>query len=342
MFWEKITASGSHPNPRAAHSANVVNHKLYVFGGWNGFGAFNDVYSLDLDSYVWSEIMAKGSLPIARNNHRTATFQNKIYVHGGHDGEKWLGDMFHFDTAKSMWIKVNVYDYQPSARACHSLNRIDKKLYMFGGFDGNHSFNDIEVFDIEGGGWMQLKEYFGIPPIARDAHTMVTSKHCLYLFGGHDGVNHLNDLHEFNTLTNTWTDIKYEDKLPNGLRGHSANCIGQNLYIFGGHDGKSKFNEMICFNLTKRYWYQPADLSGQKSLNFMNGRQRHSTNTYEMNKIVIFGGFDGKSMLNDVYMIDISSLEDSIISNQVDFLQAVLEKLRQKPQDKALQQARVL
>ena len=212
----------------------MINKKLYIFGGWNGFSAFNDVYSLDLETYIWSEIMTKGILPIPRNNHRTATYMNKIYIHGGHDGDKWLDDLFIFDAPKSMWVKVNIYGYQPSARACHSVNRIGKKLFMFGGFDGVHSFNDIEIFDIESATWMQLKEYFGTPPIARDAHTMVASKQCLYLFGGHDGVNHLNDLHEFNTVSNTWTEIKYEDKLPNGLRGHSANCIGNSLYIFGG------------------------------------------------------------------------------------------------------------
>jgi N-acetylneuraminic acid mutarotase len=148
---------------------------------------------------------------------------------------------------------------------------------------------------------------------------MVASKQSLFLFGGHDGVNHLNDLHEFNTVTNAWTEIKYEDRLPNGIRGHSANCIGNNLYIFGGYDGRNKSNELICFNLTKKNWYQPAEISGQKCLNFMNGRQRHSTNTYGINKIVIFGGFDGKSMLNDVYMIDVSALEDNVLSNQVLF-----------------------
>lgn len=161
------------------------------------------------------------------------------------------------------------------------------------------------------------KEYFGCPPIARDAHTTVASKNSLFLFGGHDGINHLNDLHEFNTVSNTWSEIKYEDKLLNGLRGHSANCIGNSLYIFGGYDGKNKSNELICFNLAKKSWYQPTETSGQKSLTFMNGRQRHSTNIFGLNKIIIFGGFDGKTMLNDVHMIDISSLEENILLNQV-------------------------
>lgn len=151
---------------------------------------------------------------------------------------------------------------------------------------------------------------------------MVVSKHCLYLFGGHDGVKHLNDLHEFNTATNAWAEIRYDDKLPNGLRGHSANCIGNSLYIFGGYDGKNKSNELLCFNLQLKTWYLPVESSNQKCLNFMNGRQRHSTNTYGMSKILIFGGFDGKSMLNDVHLIDISALEESIVCSQQNKLYA--------------------
>lgn len=177
--------------------------------------------------------------------------------------------------------------------------------------------NEMELFDIESISWGQLKDVKGTAPIARDAHAMVTSKTLLYLFGGHDGVRHLNDLHRFDTVTHTWTEIKYEDKFPDGLRGHSANCLGNSLYIFGGYNSKMRSNELICFNLEKKNWYLPVDNTSTKSLNFMNGRQRHSTNTYGTNKIIIFGGFDGKTMLNDVYIIDISLLEENVIKHKV-------------------------
>ena len=318
MFCKKIELQGLLPSPRAAHSANIIGRKLFIFGGWNGFSAFNDVFAMDLETYTWSEILSTGTLPIARNNHRTATYKNKIYVHGGHDGNNWLDDLFVFDTQKTNWYKIPISNaYKPSARACHSLNRIKKMLYMFGGFNGITSFNDIEVFDIATSTWRQLDSVKGQPPIARDAHAMVSDKDVLYLFGGHDGSRHLNDLHQFDTASSTWTEIKYWDKLPNGLRGHSANCIGNSLYIFGGYDGEMRSNELICFNLESKKWYLPVESTTSKSLGFMNGRQRHSTNTYEANQIIIFGGFDGKTMLNDVYIIDISLLEENVIKDMV-------------------------
>ena len=38
---------------RAAHSCDKVGNFLYIFGGWNGKKALNDLYVLDLDKLIW-------------------------------------------------------------------------------------------------------------------------------------------------------------------------------------------------------------------------------------------------------------------------------------------------
>ncbi len=38
---------------RAAHSCDKVGNSLYIFGGWNGKKALNDLYVLDLDKLIW-------------------------------------------------------------------------------------------------------------------------------------------------------------------------------------------------------------------------------------------------------------------------------------------------
>jgi hypothetical protein len=37
--------TGSPPPPRAAHTANIVGQKLYIFGGNNGSIRLNDLYT---------------------------------------------------------------------------------------------------------------------------------------------------------------------------------------------------------------------------------------------------------------------------------------------------------
>jgi hypothetical protein len=44
---------GEGPGPRAAHSCELINDKLFFFGGWNGKKALNDIYILDLENCNW-------------------------------------------------------------------------------------------------------------------------------------------------------------------------------------------------------------------------------------------------------------------------------------------------
>ncbi|EER02129.1 kelch repeat protein, putative [Perkinsus marinus ATCC 50983] len=80
--------------PRAAHSCDVIDGNLYIFGGWNGKKALNDLYVLDIPTFHWYEVvMPRGTpLPAARNNHTTAVVDGRLFIHGGHDGGKWLAD----------------------------------------------------------------------------------------------------------------------------------------------------------------------------------------------------------------------------------------------------------
>ena len=47
----------------------------------------------------------------------------------------------------------------------------------------------------------------------------------LYLFGGHSGAQHLQDLHFLDTVTLHWTQLEAIGTLPKGLRGHTANLV---------------------------------------------------------------------------------------------------------------------
>ena len=224
--------------------------------------------------------------------------------------------MFFFDTTSKTWQKIQINGYKPGGRACHSLTCVDKYLYMFGGFNGVRSFNKLEVFDIENSHWSALNDVRGSVPVSRDAHAMVVYKDSLYLYGGHDGENYLNDMYEFSIPNKTWTQILASNSIVNGIRGHSANCIGQNIYIFGGYDGKLRSNVILVYNIETRSWSSPLVDIESSAINFMSGRQRHSSNFYKNGEVIIFGGFDGKSMLNDVHFISVSLLEENIIKRE--------------------------
>ena len=228
----------------STHRCDLIGNKLYVFGGWNGKKALNDLHVLDVDlidkpdqfEELWSEAFPIGTVPATRNNHiSVVVHRTKIFIHGGHDGEKWLNDLHMLDTERMSWLMPNVAGTCPPARACHSLTRVQRRLIMFGGYDGQRCFNDIDVLDLDTVTWRQPKTE-GSTPQARNAHTMTQLSGKLYLFGGHSGNKHLRDLHVLGAEASPmrWSTPEVSGVPPPGLRGHSATLIGNTVFMFGG------------------------------------------------------------------------------------------------------------
>ena len=50
--------------------------------------------------------------------------------------------------------------------------------------------------------------------------------------------------------TMTWTQInKASGFFPPGLRGHSANILGNKIFLFGGYDGRGRSNELYTLDI---------------------------------------------------------------------------------------------
>jgi len=100
---------------------------------------------------------------------------------------------------------------------------------------------------------------------------------------------------------------------PKGLRGHSANLIGDKLYIFGGYDGFRRSNQMMILDLDKLKWSMPCfeDLSEAPT-----GRQRHSSTYCSTNKLILFGGFDGFKWLTDLYELDVAKINQIALQSE--------------------------
>lgn len=318
-FWLAPQTQGC-PGPRAAHSCDVVDGRLYVFGGWNGKRALNDLHVLEVSAGVWTEVLPNASAPSSRNNHTTAVVDHRLVVHGGHDGNKWVADMHILDTSTAStgsydglsWHKAQTSGTHPSARACHTLTRLAHKLYMFGGYDGAKCFHDMDIIDLETMTWMQ-PALSGTLPQARNAHTMTVISTKLFLFGGHSGNKHLTDLHVFDTQRLQWSQPDILGMPPPGLRGHTANLIGHKIFLFGGYDGKGRTNELYILDSAAGRWLRPTWPT--ESPQTPPGRQRHSASLIGSKRIYIFGGFDGNKWLNDLHILDVGRLEESALND---------------------------
>lgn len=81
--WYGPSIKGQPPDARAAHSADVIGgNKIYVFGGWNGKKAMNDLYVLETEKMVWRQIQLK-NVPPERNNVSSSILLEEI-ARGGY------------------------------------------------------------------------------------------------------------------------------------------------------------------------------------------------------------------------------------------------------------------
>uniref|UniRef100_A0AAZ3NSI1 Host cell factor Kelch-repeats domain-containing protein n=1 Tax=Oncorhynchus tshawytscha TaxID=74940 RepID=A0AAZ3NSI1_ONCTS len=117
MTWSTPDTKGPPPLPRSLHSANVIENKMYVFGGWvpvpetdkpNTLGAewicTNSLSVLNLDTMTWQSLgpdqqqgqtVSQGDQeepqpssggPRARAGHCAASIGSRLYIWSGRDG----------------------------------------------------------------------------------------------------------------------------------------------------------------------------------------------------------------------------------------------------------------
>lgn len=65
MAWYSPLSTNEPPflGSRAAHSCDKVGNCLYIFGGWNGKKALNDLFVLDLDKLIQAPVDNSSSMP---------------------------------------------------------------------------------------------------------------------------------------------------------------------------------------------------------------------------------------------------------------------------------------
>ena len=90
------------PSPRGSHSACLLGEKLYIFGGYGGFGYkrqdFNDTYALDIKSWKWEKIQTRGKPPPPRSGHSACIVNHRIFVYGGWNCHDQFNDLWVLDT----------------------------------------------------------------------------------------------------------------------------------------------------------------------------------------------------------------------------------------------------
>jgi leucine-zipper-like transcriptional regulator 1 len=240
------------------------------YGG--GTGRLDDFYSFNFDTGVWEEVkVLSDEKPGCRENNGVVIGDSsRVYLFGGYNGTSWLNDLWMFDIDSQRWTCL-----QES-----SDPRLDETSLALG--DAQRVPADIR----------------GRVPSRRFGYVSVVHNNKFVLFGGFDGSRWLNDMHEFDFGTNTWTEISAQGTLPS-VRSCPAWAKDEtHVYIQGGYDGVERKADFFACDLATYTWKEMPCLGTPPSPRYF-----HSCCLYG-HKMYLYGGYSGNERLADMYAYD--------------------------------------
>lgn len=84
---------------------------------------------------------------------------------------------------------------------------------------------------------------------------------------------------------------------PEARTDHIMVLHSSNIYIFGGYNGSCRFNDLCEYSVEKKRWHRVEAAGSIPSRRFGHSGVVHTAS----NRLVVFGGWDGRDTLNDLF-----------------------------------------
>ncbi|CAA7397087.1 unnamed protein product [Spirodela intermedia] len=154
-------------------------------------------------------------------------------------------------------------------------------------------------------------DFGGDPPQPRSGHTAVNvGKSLLVVFGGLVERRFLNDVVVYDIENKLWFTPQCTGNGSDGQLGpcprafHVAISIDCNMFVFGGRLGGKRLGDFWMLDTDIWQWSELTSYGDLPS-----PRDFAAASAIGNRKIVMYGGWDGKKWLSDVYILDTISLE---------------------------------
>ena len=236
------TAVTKRPFKGNHHTAEVIDGKLYLFGGLGTGGG--KVQILNPATNSWS---AGADMPWAGGSSSSALIGGQVYVAGGIIGSTTTNRLARYDPTLNTWTELAA---MPHGRNHAAAATEGTKLYVFGGRgagsgDGNtvaNGFDTVQIYDPAANTWLSsLDAGSPLAPLPQARGGMgraVFHEGEFYIFGGEtsNGAgatsnNVYNRVDIYNPTTNTW---RQGAPLPTARHGIFPLHIGGRIYVAGG------------------------------------------------------------------------------------------------------------
>ncbi|XP_002741594.1 kelch-like protein 10 [Saccoglossus kowalevskii] len=244
--WRMVDSTDN--SPRAYHSVAVLNHFIYVIGGFDGNEYFNSCRCFDPVKRVWKEIAPMNT----RRCYVSVTVCGRnIYAMGGFDGHTRTKSAERYTQETNQWSLIpNMNHHRSDACATALLD----KVYICGGFNGQECLNTAESFDPMTDTWTNIPNMRS----RRSGVGVVAYNGCVYAVGGFNGLSRLNTAERYSPMTNQWTTVQT-------MYVHRSNFgiaqLDEMIFVIGGFNGVTTIFNVECYDEKTNEWYDASDMT---------------------------------------------------------------------------------
>ncbi|CCW65921.1 unnamed protein product [Phytomonas sp. Hart1] len=236
--WSQRTLTGVLQSPRAFHTAVWYSNRVFIFGGCNGRGRFNQLFTIDAKGICLPvNIPMVASVPSTRYCHSAVLFEGCMYIFGGKCGgrnsNKRLSDLFMCSLDLPMWIKCQQLGEVPPSRSAHTSLTHERTMMVFGGRNAvGECCDDFYMYHFDTSVWRKIISS-GPMLFGRARNSAVVHHGSVYVFGGWNGKKKLNDLFLYNIEANIFEQV-YDQDCPSRRECHMAVACRNTMVVFGG------------------------------------------------------------------------------------------------------------
>ena len=232
------------PFPGDHHAAEVVDGKLYLFGGIGG-GSEGKVQIFDPNTQTWT---MGANIPFATGSASTALINGKVYLAGGIVGSSTVASAAVYNPMTNTWTSIAS---MPQARNHTASSTDGTSFFVFGGRgpgsgDGNfvaEGFNDTQIYNPSTNTWVSSSSPgSSIAPLPQKRGGMGKAAFLggeFYIIGGETtssgtgqvAGNVYNRVDVYDPVSNTW---RLDQVLPTARHGIFPLAYDGKVFVAGG------------------------------------------------------------------------------------------------------------
>ncbi|CAG8602854.1 4146_t:CDS:2 [Funneliformis caledonium] len=327
------------PLKRYAHTATLIDNKLYILGGRldstsNNENIGGQFFYLDVSepfnikNIVWHDLTEINVIPAHRaaTSARGGAYNDTLFLYGAKTDRPIVMELFYtFDTKSNSWSIPKLVENGDNIKTKHNVKGIvddNGKMYLFGGNHKNRTtfYDDMLILDT-----INFNLNMGSlvnAPTQRILYgaTFVPNNFIIYFGGSMDDANNaypLKEVYLYDTIDDNWSTTL--GTIPSDRNAFSTvlGLDGQRIIIFGG--ANININILLPYalyvlNLTNFEWSIPKT-SGKKPAE---SRRWHEANVVGNYMVITFGMGKNEDEIDkddEILLLDISNNEEYIWTN---------------------------